>query len=51
MRDYETIPCPQFKCTQEFQAATIIDLVMPTREEAAEWWRKMIEKTSMENLV
>ncbi|KAI7877802.1 hypothetical protein K492DRAFT_209403 [Lichtheimia hyalospora FSU 10163] len=50
MRDYETIPCPQFKCTREFQAATIIDLVMPTREEAAEWWRKMIEKTSMENL-
>lgn len=51
MRDYETIPCPQLKCNQEFQAATIIDLVMPSHEQAATWWQKLIEKTTIDNLV
>lgn len=51
MRDYETIPCPQYKCNQEYSSGTIVDLAMPTHEEAATWWRKMIEKTSTENLV
>lgn len=51
MRDYETIPCPQLKCNQEFQAATIIDLVMPSHEQAATWWQKLIKKTTIDNLV
>lgn len=51
MRDYEAIPCPQYRCNQQFDAATVVDMVMPTGEEAATWWRKMIEKTSTENLV
>lgn len=51
MRDYETIPCPQFKCNQEFQAANVIDLVMPSHDQAATWWRKLIEKTTIDNLV
>ncbi|CDH60739.1 predicted protein [Lichtheimia corymbifera JMRC:FSU:9682] len=50
MRDYETIPCPQLKCNQEFQAATIIDLVMPSHEQAATWWQKLIKKTTIDNL-